>query len=186
MAQFSCRKSLPTHKLNTTVYHLRTDGLVQSYIDECARKKLLNKVVKIGIIVLYASAQSSILRFSCSMVKKTPCCPVLEPGSAERESFDIDDYKSCLSVYISDAWDLANRRKNSRRVHMTVRPGLKLSYQVNEFLFSCQVPSKGRRTSLPRPFMVPTLQSILVCSSVTDWTTERLADTSCESWIVIS
>ena len=38
---------------------------------------------------------------------------VLEPESTERESFDVDDYKSRLSAYMSDAWYLAKANVKS-------------------------------------------------------------------------
>ena len=163
---------LGVHKLNTTAYHPRTDGLVERF--NRTLTNMLAKTVEQGgkdwdqrvPFVLFAymasaqgSTQESLFFLLYGRDPLLPTDAVLEPGSTERESLDVDDYKSRLSVYMLDAWDLARANVKSAQKWLmstydrTARPE---TFQPGERVFVQMPGSKqGKAYKFARTFHGP-------------------------------
>ena len=110
---------LGVHKLNTSAYHPRTDGLVERF--NRTLTSMLAKTVEKGgkdwdfrlpfVLFAYRSSLQSSTRESPFYLlygrdPQLPTDAVSDPPVV-REVQDVDDYKSRISVYLADAWELA-------------------------------------------------------------------------------
>lgn len=116
-----------------TAYHPRTDGLVERF--NRTLTNMLSKTVEQGgknwdqhvpfvLLAYWASIQGSTQESPFFLLYgRDPLLPtdaVLNPDSAKRKNFDIDDYNSCLSIYMSDAWESARANVKSAQKQQKV------------------------------------------------------------------
>lgn len=114
-----CIVYLGVHKLNTSAYHPRTDGHVKHF--NCTLTSMLAKTVEKGrkdwdlhlpfILFAYrsslqSSTKESPFNFLYGRDPQLPTGIVLDPP-AVHEILDVDDYKSRLSTYMTNACELA-------------------------------------------------------------------------------
>ena len=143
---------LKIKKVNTSGYHPQTDGLVEKF-----NSTLTNMLAKSAeknsnwdthlpflLFAYRATVQESVRESPFYLLYgRDPRLPTKDlQKNTPNYAVDVDDYKSTLTTYLSEAWSLANKPKSNRRKCMTNTPNSHGIKSVIELWYSCQVKRK--------------------------------------------